>query len=156
MNLQGNSGHVDGYSKHAVRARRRSSTLWDSACRPDASRRRASLEETLARPETFPVFSRSDELGVSFSRDAKDETRDREGRRPQKTAERDLDILAQAKRSSHDITTAMRNTVLPAAHARDDTASHIRPTASGETATIKWTDGERSIGDERIEDREKK
>lgn len=33
-------------------ARRRSPTLRDSAYRPDASRRRVSLEETSARPET--------------------------------------------------------------------------------------------------------
>jgi hypothetical protein len=39
-------------------------------------------------------------------------------------------ILAPAKRSSRDITTAMR-TALPAAHARDGIASRIRPTAGG-------------------------
>lgn len=97
----------------------------------------------VSAPGNVPGFLAKRRAGRLVLVDAKDETRDREGRRPQKTAERDLDILAPAKRSSRDITTAMRNTVLPAAHARDDTASHIRPTASGD-------------GDDKVDKRRKK
>lgn len=136
MNLQGNSGHVDGYGKHAVHARRRSSALWDSACRPDASRRRASLEETSGRPEMSPVFSRNGASWASrsFLVDAMQKTR--RGAEGEKTAEDRgtelrYNILAPAKRPSRDITTAMR-TVLPAAHARDSIASCIWPTAGGD------------------------
>lgn len=124
-----------------TRARRRSSALRDSACRPDAFRRRASLEEMSERARERRRSSREAASEVSLVLvNAMGKTRGGEGReegksRVEKTAEDRgtelrYNILAPAKRSSRDITTAMR-TALPAAHARDGIASRIRPTAGG-------------------------
>jgi len=131
MNLQGNSGHVDGYGKHAVCARRRSSALRDSACRPDASWRRASLEETSARPET--VFSRSDEQGVSFpcTRCKRRDEKPRR-RRPRKTTKRSLGVIFSHRQN--DRSTILQPQCVPffLQHMRATyIASCIRPTADG-------------------------
>lgn len=148
MNLQGNSGHVDGYGKHAVRARV-DSPMRCGTVRAVRMRRggRASLKETVSASGNVPlVFSpNAASGGVSFPRTRYERREDEDY--AEKTELR-YNILAPAKRPSRDITTAMR-TVLPAAHARDGIASCIRPTAGGDGDDKTDRRRKKSVADER-------
>lgn len=137
MNLQGNSGHVDRYGKHAVRARRRAPVLGVAGqCVPSGCVAAPGVVRgNVSAPGSVPRSSRQAAVHLVLI-DAKDETRRQGGREREKTAEDRgtglvYNILTPAKRPSRDITTAMR-TALPAAHARDGIALYIRPTAAGD------------------------